>query len=270
MLLFGNSMATWNSYSLYPASLSTQHGAVHRWMLNKWATIVAEDKEAEQECWMQTSRAGGWGSPCGPVLPWLELRKQNRACWAFCLAAPERDRGKAIPGHPLNRCIDSLDKKWIWSWQKLCPVAWTEWEGLTEQHFFGLCFCHRMQQRWPCFQDGESSSSGMPLLCTVVFSPRPEMEIWQKWLLGEAKTIFVKTAELYGDTLPMATVLEPKPPLSIASFLHIPPHLIPLPPPLSLLCSGLSSFAWILFMVDFNSAIKLNIVWSGGGEERTL
>lgn len=137
MLLFGNSMATWNSYSLYPASLRTQHGAVHRWMLNKWATIVAEDKEAGQECWMQTSRAGGRGTPCGPVLPWLELSKQNRACWALCLAAPERDRGKAIPGHPFNRCIDSLDKKWIWSWQKLCPVAWTEWEGLTEQHFFG-------------------------------------------------------------------------------------------------------------------------------------
>lgn len=175
------------------------------------------------------------GPPHGPVLLWLGLSSQNRACWAFCLAAPERDREKAIPGHSLNRCIESLDKKWIWSWQTLCPVAWTEWEGVTGQHFFGLCFCHRMQQLWICFQDRESSSPGMSFMCTVGFSPRPEMEGWQKWLLGEAKTIFVKTAELHGDSQPMTTRLEHKPPLSIASSLPVPP-LLSLSLLLSLLC----------------------------------
>lgn len=204
------------------------------------------------------------GSPRrGPVLPCLGLSLQNRACWAFCLEAAEKDRGKAIPGHPLNRCIESLDKKWVWSWQVLRPVAWTEWEGVTRQPFFGLCFGHRMQQLWICFQDGESSSPGMPFMCPVGFSPRPEMEGWQK--LGEAKTIFVRTAGLYGQQDSNKVGIKPSffyrmVPTHTPSSHHLPPALPPL-------CSGLSSFAWILFIADFNSAIKPNMAWRGGKEE---
>lgn len=101
--------------------------------LSKQDTILAEDKHTKQESWMQMS-----GDPHGaPAYPaWGSAHKTE--CWAFCLAAPERGRGKAVPEHPLNRCIESLDKKWVWSWQMLCPVAWKEWEGWPGS-IFSVC-----------------------------------------------------------------------------------------------------------------------------------
>lgn len=42
-------------------------------------------------------------------LGWGSAHKQSLL--GFLPGAPERDRGEAIPGHPLNRCIESLDKK---------------------------------------------------------------------------------------------------------------------------------------------------------------
>lgn len=57
----------------------------------------------------------------------------------------------------------------------------------------------------------------------------------------------------------MATKLEPNPPVSVVwvpAEIRPPSHR---PPPAHPpLCSGLSSLVWILFIADFNSAIKLN------------
>lgn len=66
-------------------------------------------------------------------------------------------------------------------------------------------------------------------------------------LCEDSRTVWESSA--YGNKVGAPTSV------SIASPLHIPPHLrCPLlPPPLSL-CSVLSSFAWILSIADFNSA----------------
>lgn len=146
-----------------------------------------------------------------------------------------------------------------------------QWPERNEKGWLGSIFqsvlCHRMRKPWICFQGGESSSPGMLFMYAVGFSPRPEMEGWQKWLSGKVKNIFVKTQNsmeilcLWQQGWSPNLLFLPQHPCTFPS-----PH--PLLPQLpSLYSSSLSSFAWILSIADFSSAIKLNIPQRGGKQE---
>lgn len=85
--------------------------------------------------------------------------------------------------------------------------------------------------------------------------------------IGQSKKHLCEDTELYGDSLPMQQGWSP-------NLLFLPQHpcTFPSPHPLlpqlpSLYSSSLSSFAWILSIADFSSAIKLNIPQRGGKQE---